>query len=224
MITKLHNVHYISIEGLDAVGKDTHTAALSDSLRALGYNVYITHHGYDTQYGNDIIETIKNGNLSGDSELSLMFALWYLNVVRIHRDIQAGDNIYPSLRNRCYGTVVIFNRYIDSTYVYQVNMNGGSEALFNKFHKEILGGLTMDFTAVLTALPATVIKRNAARKSTKAVDNKEFMSLSNHEKMQQMYHDRLMLHKHAFISTEKSIDEVQSELIDKVVAALNINA
>lgn len=216
----LSNVKYISIEGLDGAGKDTHTQALSDLLLANGYNTYITNHGYDTEYGNDIIQAVKEGHMSGNSELALLFTMWYLNIITIHRNIASGYKVNRTTHRRCYGTVVIFNRYIDSTYVYQVGMCGASPELFHTLHDEVLNGFAMDYTIILTPLAETALKRTQARPELEYEDKKESLSGKNHEYMHELYVAHMGGRNHDFISTELPMHDVQQSILDKVLAKL----
>lgn len=218
------NVKYISIEGLDGVGKDTHTQALSDLLLSKGYNTYIAHHGYDTEYGRDIIRAIKSGVIKNpDAELAMLFSMWYLNILNIHRNIANGYKVNRTTHRRCYGTVVIFNRYIDSTYVYQVGLLGGNPELFSMLNEEMLNSFPIDYTIILTALPETALQRTQARPEEEFEDTKESLSVNNHQYMHDLYVEHMKGRNHDFISTELPIDEVQQLILDKVLANLKLS-
>lgn len=219
-LERMHNVKYISIEGLDGAGKDTHTQALSDLLLANGYNTYISHHGYDTEYGNDIIRAVREGHMSGNSELALLFTMWYLNILTIHRNIANGYKVNRTTHRRCHGTVVIFNRYIDSTYIYQVGMCGADTELFRMFNEEILNGFTMDYTIILTALPETALRRTQSRPAGEFEDKKETLSSDNHQYMHDLYMTHMAGRNHDFISTEQPMLEVQQRILETVLAKL----
>ena len=221
-LERMQGVRYVSIEGLDAVGKDTHTQALSDLLVANGYNTYIAHHGYDTPYGNDIIQAVKESHMSGDSELALLFTMWYLNILMIHRNIETGYRVNKTTHRRCYGTVVIFNRYIDSTYIYQVGMGGASPELFHQYNREILNSFMMDYTVILTALPETVLRRTKARPELTTLDSKEQLSTNHHEVMHELYLSHMQDRKCTFISTELPIAEVQTSILESVLSGLKV--
>ncbi len=218
------NVKYISIEGLDGVGKDTHTQALSDLLLSKGYNTYIAHHGYDTEYGRDIIRAIKSGVIKNpDAELAMLFSMWYLNILNIHRNIANGYKVNRTTHRRCYGTVVIFNRYIDSTYVYQVGLLGGNSELFRMLNEEMLNSFPIDYTIILTALPETALQRTQARPEEEFEDTKESLSVNNHQYMRDLYVEHMKGRNHDFISTELPIVEVQQLILDKVLANLKLS-
>lgn len=218
------NVKYISIEGLDGVGKDTHTQALSDLLLSKGYNTYIAHHGYDTEYGRDIIRAIKSGVIKNpDAELAMLFSMWYLNILNIHRNIANGYKVNRTTHRRCYGTVVIFNRYIDSTYVYQVGLLGGNSELFRMLNEEMLNSFPIDYTIILTALPETALQRTQARPEEEFEDTKESLSVNNHQYMHDLYVEHMKGRNHDFISTELPIVEVQQLILDKVLANLKLS-
>lgn len=218
------NVKYITIEGLDGVGKDTHTQALSDLLLSKGYNTYIAHHGYDTEYGRDIIRAIKSGVIKNpDAELAMLFSMWYLNILNIHRNIANGYKVNRTTHRRCYGTVVIFNRYIDSTYVYQVGLLGGNSELFRMLNEEMLNSFPIDYTIILTALPETALQRTQARPEEEFEDTKESLSVNNHQYMHDLYVEHMKGRNHDFISTELPIVEVQQLILDKVLANLKLS-
>lgn len=220
LLLKNKNVHYIAIEGLDFTGKDTHTVALSDSLRAAGYNTIVAT-VYDNQWGVDVFNAVKNSEMSGESELAMIFGMWYSNILQIHRDIASGNRVNLSTHRRCYGTVVIFNRFIDSTYVYQCDMRGGKSSTYELYHREILNGFEADYTIVLTALPETMLKRTKSRSLIEAIDAKEKMVLANQMKMQKAYEARLSARNHEFISTEASIEEVKDRIAEVVMGYIS---
>ena len=114
--TALHGVSsrdrgtLISFEGPDGCGKSTQVRLLEESLRADGYPVLVTREPGGTRMGKilrSLVLNPKNVNLSQRAELFLYLA---------DRAQHVHEVVAPALM---LGKIVLVDRYMDSTWVYQ---------------------------------------------------------------------------------------------------------
>lgn len=94
---------FIAIDGPDGVGKSKIISELDEELKDLGYDVFITKEVTDGPIGT----LIKNNEFSG---------MILAELVAADRLYHIQTEILPAL---CNGKIVISDRYIASSYVYQ---------------------------------------------------------------------------------------------------------
>lgn len=101
---------FISIEGMDGAGKSTQIKHMKDFFEARGYGVLITREPGGTAIGEKIREIILDKNHQEMSEITeaLLYAASRAQHVR--------EVIQPALAK---GNVVLCDRYVDSSLVYQ---------------------------------------------------------------------------------------------------------
>jgi dTMP kinase len=99
----------ISFEGMDKSGKTTQIKLLSRYLEEKGYNVIVTREPGGTKVGEMVRNILldKNNNIANRTELLLYLA---------SRSQNTKDIILPALKKN---KIVICDRYIDSSIVYQ---------------------------------------------------------------------------------------------------------
>jgi dTMP kinase len=151
---------FISLEGVEGVGKSTNVAFTADAVRHAGYEVVTTREPGGTQLGERVRDWILNGDhgtLSPEIEVLLMFAA---------RARHLDEVIRPAL---AAGRWVVCDRFTDATWAYQGGGRGASPALLDGLKQEIQKGLEPDLTLLLDA-PLEV---GAARIDTRALDHFE---------------------------------------------------
>ena len=133
---------FISLEGVEGVGKSTNVAFTADAARHAGYDVVTTREPGGTQLGERVREWILNGDhgsLSPETETLLMFAA---------RARHLDEVIRPALfAGRC----VVCDRFTDATFAYQGGGRGASRTLLEALRNEIQKGLEPDLTLLLDA-------------------------------------------------------------------------
>ena len=101
---------FITVEGIEGVGKSTHLAAMEAILREAGHSVVMTREPGGTPLG-EAVRTIlldtAHAGMAADAELLLMFAARAQHLEQIIR---------PQLEA---GVWVISDRFTDATYAYQ---------------------------------------------------------------------------------------------------------
>jgi dTMP kinase len=98
-----------SFEGIDGAGKSTQAKLLNDHLVKLGYNTLLTREPGGSPVADKIREVIINNKMDELTEYFLFCA---------SRNEHLINTIIPALDQ---GKIVICDRYIDSTRVYQPN-------------------------------------------------------------------------------------------------------
>jgi dTMP kinase len=145
---KIHHGYIIAIEGIDAVGKNTHSVLLSNWLRRRGIEtVHLSFPDYDTPIGKEI-KSFLSGRKSYPTELQhLLFAAnrWEKSE-EIKSYLQAGETI-------------IVNRYTESNLAY-----GKANGLNVDWLTNLEKGLPKaDLVIVLDASPRSLSSRRPGR-------------------------------------------------------------
>lgn len=100
---------FISIEGLDGSGKTTQMNAVAEHIRARGYDIFTTREPGGTPISEDIRRLVLDPDRTVCAETeALLYAAARAQHVR--------DAIRPAVRQ---GRVVLCDRYVDSSIVYQ---------------------------------------------------------------------------------------------------------
>lgn len=103
---------FITVEGPDYSGKTTQVAVIKDYYESIGKTVTVTREPGGTDVGMKIREILVQEDTINDP-LSVTTQLLLLFAARLHH---VDKVIIPALER---GEIVISDRYIDSTYVYQ---------------------------------------------------------------------------------------------------------
>jgi dTMP kinase len=146
---------FISLEGVEGVGKSTNVAFTADAVRRAGYDVVTTREPGGTQLGERVRDWILNGDhgtLSPEIEALLMFAA---------RARHLDEVIRPALDT---GRWVVCDRFTDATIAYQGGGRGVSRTLLDALRAEIQKGLEPDLTLLLDAPLDVGASRISARK------------------------------------------------------------
>ncbi len=131
---------FVTFEGLDGSGKSTQLRKLGEWFRARGEAVVATRQPGGTVFGDRIRALLldsRNDALAPAAELALMFA---------DRAQAIAEVIRPAL---AAGSVVLCDRFTDSTEAYQ---GGGRElgsSVVLELHRALCGGLDPDLTLLL---------------------------------------------------------------------------
>lgn len=144
---------FITFEGIDGVGKTTQIARLADHLRAGGRSVVVTREPGGSE-GAELIRSLlvkgEPGRWSAETEILLFAAARRDHVERL---------VLPALDR---GEIVLCDRYIDSTRVYQGTVRAELRDLVDRVH-DLAIGLDPDLTLVLDLDPEAAVGRFARR-------------------------------------------------------------
>lgn len=133
---------FLSFEGSEGCGKSTQIAALRQELESSGHNVVVLREPGGTPLGEEIRHLLKHAasgeGMSPESEL-LLFSASRAQLVR--------QIIAPALATR--GTVVLADRFVDSTTVYQGIARGIPADTIAAINRLATNGITPDATFLL---------------------------------------------------------------------------
>ncbi len=201
---------FISFEGGDGSGKSTQINLLKEYLEDKGYEVVLSREPGGTKIGEkirEIILDVENKEMTDEAE-ALLYAA--------SRAQHVGEFIMPALKE---GKVVILDRFIDSSLVYQGMARGlGVDDVrsINEFGtKKLLPDLS--FYLDLHAEVGLGRKKEQAK-----LDRLETAGLSFHEKVRDGYLSLADGEKERFVvlDASESIEEIQGKIresIDKVL-------
>jgi len=131
---------FITFEGPEGSGKSTQIERLADHLQAAGYDVLTTREPGGTSIGDQIravLHDVNNTAMVAEAEILLYSA---------SRAQLVGQLIRPALKR---GTVVLSDRYADSTAAYQGYGRGLDLAALRQITQFATGGLAPDLTLYL---------------------------------------------------------------------------
>ena len=162
---------FITFEGLDGTGKSTQLRKLAAVVRAAGHKVVETREPGGTLTGEKIRKVALDSGTAGLSplaEMALMFA---------SRAQHISEVIEPALAQ---GSVVLCDRFTDSTEAYQGSGRKlGSEAV-RELHRVLCGNLQPNLTILLDSDAAASVNRarlrnhRAAKSSSRGHDENRF--------------------------------------------------
>ena len=141
---------FITLEGIEGVGKSTHVEFLSACLLDKGFDVCVTREPGGTKLGEAVREILLHGDnleISSDAELLLMFAA---------RSQHISNVILPSLNK---GEIVICDRFTDASYAYQGGGRGIDTDKIEIIEKWVHKDLTPDLTLLFDASVETGFNR-----------------------------------------------------------------
>jgi dTMP kinase len=149
-----HSGLFLTLEGIEGVGKSTNVAYIADFFTAQGAEVVITREPGGTEIGerirNLILETPGDG-LSNTGELLLMFAA---------RAEHLAGLVVPALQR---GATVICDRFTDASFAYQGGGRGLDIDTIAALRDIVQGDLRPDLTILLDAPTEVSAERIAGR-------------------------------------------------------------
>ncbi|WP_420264958.1 dTMP kinase [Candidatus Magnetominusculus dajiuhuensis] len=159
------------MEGIEGAGKTTQVRMVSERLRARGIDVVATFEPGGTEIGKRIREILLDKSLQ---QMSPLTELLLYNAARVQHMVEV---ISIALDRH---TVVITDRFTDSTLAYQCYGRGLQERLIMDIDKIATGGIRPDMTVLLDLPPNIGLGRN---KDANKTDRFEVEPLAFHEKV-----------------------------------------
>jgi dTMP kinase len=145
---------FITLEGIEGVGKSTNIGFLAALIRASGRTVQVTREPGGTVLAERIRELVVDPAaepMPDLAELLLMFAGRAIHLVNLVR---------PALER---GEWVICDRFTDATYAYQGGGRGQDARRIGRLERWVQGDLRPDLTLLLDADPAVGLARAGRR-------------------------------------------------------------
>ena len=149
---------FITFEGLDGTGKSTQQRKLATALRAAGYKVVETREPGGTATGEKIRKLLLDSSTAGlspQAEMALMFASRAQHIAEV---------IKPAME---HGSIVLGDRFTDSTEAYQGSGRRLGSAAVLELHRVLCGDFQPDLTILLDSDPAMTLGR-ARRRNRRA--------------------------------------------------------
>ena len=198
---------FITIEGTDGAGKTTQIKLLEKYLRDKGFKVVCTREPGGTPISEKIRDIIidKNNTEMTDITEALLYAA--------ARAQHTSEVIIPALND---GGIVISDRYLDSSIVYQGFARGMGEKLIKGINRYAVGELEPDITFFLRLKPEDGILRKEKQTD---LDRIEMEKAGFH---QRVYDGYVRLSKR-FKDRIKVIDALEGveEIHDHIVAYID---
>jgi dTMP kinase len=147
---------FITLEGIDGVGKSTQLRFLAVHLREHGCRVCVTREPGGTPIGEQIRKVLlasRNTKLAALSELALMYAA---------RAQHLEEVIRPALAQ---GDVVLSDRFNDASFAYQGYGRRLSTGAVRALDRIICGPTQPDLTLLLDMAPRVALQRATTRES-----------------------------------------------------------
>jgi dTMP kinase len=207
-------LHFISLEGGEAVGKSTQIEKLAAKLKGLGKKVLITREPGGTPLGESIRHLLKHApegkGMTPYTELMLFLA---------SRSELVRKVIVPALDQ---GVWVLSDRYLDSTTVYQGAGRQLPEEIVERVNAFAVGPNVPGLTIVLDLEPEAARNRQSRRSlppGSGAFDRMEAEPVDFFERVRQGYLDIAKLHPHRvkIVSAAGTVEQT-AELVWKEVA------
>ncbi len=203
---------FISVEGIEGVGKSTNMDVLVHRIEAAGHKVLTTREPGGTPLAEDIRDILMNRGdepVPGIAEVLLMFAA---------RSFSVNNVIRPALEA---GTWVVCDRFTDSTRAYQGGGRGISLEAIDQIANLVHGDAWPDVTILLDA-PVEVGMERAGKRG--APDRFEQERNEFFERVRQCYLEIAEAEPERFVvlDTARDIDEVRADmsvLADKIIGA-----
>ena len=204
---------FITLEGIDGVGKTTHLALIEKYIQSKGFKTFLTREPGGTEIGEGIRNLLlfNHNKINKITELLLMFA---------SRQELIENIILPKLSD---SYVVISDRFVDSSYAYQ----GGGRSIELKHISSLTcmldGYLSPDLTILFDVDVNTVSQRINWSLNKDRIEKED---LQFFQRVRNIY---LQLHaknpeRIKIISTEESIENTQlkvREVIDDLLIRMN---
>lgn len=144
---------FISFEGIEGAGKSTQARMCADALKSLGHDVVLTREPGGTVLGKRIRSVLLDINHKGIDPVAELL------LYNADRCQHIRELIQPALKS---GSIVITDRFSDSTRAYQGVARGLGADVIKSLDKIATGGLKPDLTILIDIDPESGLKRNSA--------------------------------------------------------------
>lgn len=193
---------FITLEGIEGVGKSTHAVFIVELLQNNGHEVTLTREPGGTETGEAIREILlhhKVENIADATELLLIFSA---------RAQHLDEVIRPALAKN---TSIVCDRFTDATYAYQGGGRGLGKDKVRLLEDWVQEGLKPDLTLLFDAPVATGLSR---AKKRSAADRFESETIAFFEQVRSAYLDiaRAEPERVYVIDASQSLQQVQADI------------
>lgn len=205
---------FITFEGPDGSGKTTQARLLGEFLQSQGYTVYLTREPGGTPIGDQIrqvVHSLKNMEMHPTTEVLLYIA---------SRAQLVNQVIRPKLAE---GTIVICDRYADSTLAYQGYGHGLDLTALRTMIQFATGGLQPELTLYFSiSAEAGLARRQQAAAQGEEFNRLDAYALAFHQRVREGYEQLIAAHADRWIriQAEDPIEQVQQAVRHAVQSRL----
>jgi len=202
---------FVTLEGIEGVGKSTQVERLSAALKARGIAHVVTREPGGTPLAESIrqvVLTAREESLPPTAELLLMFAA---------RAVHLANHIEPNL---AAGRWVICDRFTDATYAYQGGGRQLSAAPIAKLESMVQGARRPDLTILLDAPVERALARAAARNAGTVADRFERERGEFFERVRSVYRARAAAEPHRIVVIDAAlpVEAVGAQILEQLKA------
>jgi len=207
---------FITFEGIEGSGKSYQAKKLYKNLLKYNIQSLLTREPGGTSSGEKIREVILKDYFHPESKEKFnkyTDTLLYLAARNEHIE----NKIKPSLKKK---KIIICDRFIDSTYAYQVYGKDVDKNFINSIHKHILQNIKPDITFILTVRISKAMRRLKNRKNKNRYDK---FSKNFYTKVQRAFVKIAKTNKQKYIVLDNTKDttEVEKFIFKKIIKLLN---
>ena len=199
---------FLTIEGIEGVGKSTQVTRLSTALNERGIAHVVTREPGGTPLAERIravlLDNVPDETMPPTAELLLMFAA---------RAVHLTNLVEPALRA---GRWVLCDRFIDATYAYQGGGRGLSADTIGQLETLVLGARRPDLTLLLDAPVEQALGRARQRNAGAAADRFESERAEFFERVRDAYRARAAAEpgRIAVVDASQSADRVAAQILE----------
>lgn len=202
---------FITVEGIEGVGKTTQVARLSEFLGGQGIAHVVTREPGGTPLAESIrrlVLTAGEESLPGTAELLLMFAA---------RAVHLANYIRPNLKAERW---VICDRFTDASYAYQGGGRGLPSDHIHALECMVQEDLRPDLTILLDAPVEHALRRARQRNAGTVEDRFERERGQFFERVRSAYRARAAAEPHriAIIDATQNVDAVCARIVEQLKA------
>lgn len=202
---------FITMEGPDGSGKSTQIGLLRDYLSERGYDIIVCREPGGTKISEAVRQVILNKDFTemGNMTELLLYASARAQLVE--------EIIRPALKE---GKVVICDRFVESSAVYQGIARGMGIELVYEVNKFAIGDTMPDLTIMLDLDAKTGISR---KKKQAELDRMEREAMDFHVKVVEGYRQLAKMHPERIYTVDGnlSIEDIHRKIIaeiDKIIS------
>jgi dTMP kinase len=205
---------FIVFEGGDGSGKSTQIRLLRSAVERAGHLAVVTREPGGTRLGEAVRELLlaRSSEAMDERTEALLYAAARAQHVR--------EVIVPALQR---GSVVLCDRFIDSSIVYQGAARGLGEERIADLNRWATGGVEPDLVILLDVDPAAGLAR--ASKDT-GPDRLESAGLEFHRVVRSAYRRRADIdpERYLVLDTTRPVEDVHARIRERVSALLGLPA
>jgi len=190
--------YFITVEGTDGAGKTTQIKLIEDYLKSKNKSLVVTREPGGTKIGEKIRDILL------DSQNSEMGMITEMLLYASARAQLVSEVIKPAIEE---GKVVICDRFVDSSYVYQGFGRGIDLKIITDVNRIALDGLVPDITLFFDINPVDALRR---RSNSTELDRIEKEKMDFHKRVYNGYKKLAMLYSDRIncIDSNRSIEEI----------------